>query len=256
MEIAPKVRRKITEDAAEVSGPRSAYEVQEVGTAHGATELPPIVELLAGARTTEAIFAVDPDHRIVHWNSRMESLTGVLSEEAVGKPFYEALAGECEDGVPFAAHAWSTVHLVEDGQPIPGYDARIATRTGGERWVGVSVVSVTSREGTYLVHLVRDTQKTHDTIEMARGVIRLSSKDGAATDARPNRRSGAPELTPRQREVLGMLAEGKGVKEIQRELYLSQATVRNHVRSLLQALGAHSQLEALAKARKAGLLEG
>lgn len=251
MEIAPEVRRKIVEDTAAVSGPRSAYDER----ARGATELPPIVDLLADARTTEAIFAVDPKHRIVRWDHRMESLTGVLSEEALGKPFYEALTGECEDGAPFAARAWSAIRLVEDGQPIPGYDARIETRTGGERWVGVSVISVGSAEGTYLVHLVRDTQEAHDTLEMARSVIRLSSKRSAATDARPDRRSDAPELTPRQSEVLGMLAEGKGVKEIQHELYLSQATVRNHVRSLLQALGAHSQLEAVAKARRAGLLE-
>jgi DNA-binding NarL/FixJ family response regulator len=35
-----------------------------------------------------------------------------------------------------------------------------------------------------------------------------------------------------------------------------KATVRNHFRALLQALGAHSQLEAVAAARKLGLLPG
>ena len=53
-----------------------------------------------------------------------------------------------------------------------------------------------------------------------------------------------------------MVGGGKGnsVKEIGKELYLSEATVRNHVRSLLQALGAHSQLEVLAKAREVSIL--
>lgn len=217
--------------------------------------LPPVVEGLVGARTTDAIFAVAPDHRVVHWDARMESLTGILAEEAVGLPFYEVLVGECEDGGSLDARAWSAVRLGRDARPVPGYDARLETRVGGGRWVGVSVLGVDTDEGTYLVHLVRDTQKAHDTLEMARGLIRLSPSNGGVTaSSRPDPRD-VPQLTPRQGEVLKMLAEGKGVGEIRRELYLSQATVRNHVRSLLQALGAHSQLEALAKARKLGLLD-
>ena len=70
----------------------------------------------------------------------------------------------------------------------------------------------------------------------------------------PPRRREAPELTSRQLEVLRLLSEGRSAREISEELYLSQATVRNHIRSLLQALGAHSQLEALARAREMGVL--
>ena len=46
------------------------------------------------------------------------------------------------------------------------------------------------------------------------------------------------------------------MKEIGKDLYIPEATVRNHVLSLLQALGAHSQLEVLAKAREMGILSG
>jgi DNA-binding NarL/FixJ family response regulator len=63
-----------------------------------------------------------------------------------------------------------------------------------------------------------------------------------------------PRLTPRQHEILGLLAEGKAVKKIARLLGLTETTVRNHVRLLLLALGAHSQLEAVARARAHGLL--
>ena len=51
-----------------------------------------------------------------------------------------------------------------------------------------------------------------------------------------------------------MIAEGKSAKGIGGELYLSQATIRNHTRALLQAFGAHSQLELLAKARRMGVI--
>jgi DNA-binding NarL/FixJ family response regulator len=54
--------------------------------------------------------------------------------------------------------------------------------------------------------------------------------------------------------VLKLLSEGNSAKEIGSELYLSEATVRNHIRAMFQVLGAHSQLDALAKARESGLL--
>jgi len=87
---------------------------------------------------------------------------------------------------------------------------------------------------------------------MARDVVRLSS----AVRVGARRKEEAPVLTPRQAEVLALLAGGRSAREIGRELYLSQATVRNHIRALLVALGAHSQLEALARAREVGLLDG
>lgn len=215
-------------------------------------ELPRAVEILVEARTADAVFVVDPDSRIVYWDARAESLTGLMAEEVVGAPCYQSLRGECEDGGSFCTHECSVMRLARAGQPPASYDMCISTRWGQKRWVGVSILSVRSDEGPYLIHLLRDAQKTHETLEMARGLIRLSSKEGApAPDPRD-----LPALTPRQMEVLDLLAEGRSAKEIGQSLYLSEATVRNHVRSLLQALGAHSQLEALAKARKLGLLTG
>src|SRR5262245_19482534 len=58
-------------------------------------------------------------------------------------------------------------------------------------------------------------------------------------------------LTPRQVEVLRLLEQGRSTKQIADELHLSTETVRNHIRRLLQALGVHSRLEAVAAARAA-----
>jgi DNA-binding NarL/FixJ family response regulator len=127
---------------------------------------------------------------------------------------------------------------------------RIRTRSGQRKWVSASNLTIETEKGLYLVHLLRDSQGTHDTLEMARGLIQLSSKE----DAPAPRRKDVPALTPRQLEVLKLLSEGKNAREIGSDLYLSQATVRNHIRALLQALGAHSQLEVLAKAREMGIL--
>jgi DNA-binding CsgD family transcriptional regulator len=73
----------------------------------------------------------------------------------------------------------------------------------------------------------------------------------------PRREGGASAgaqspLTPRQQQVLARLADGMPAKVIAARLGLAEATVRNHVRGVLGALGVHSQLEAVAKARRLG----
>jgi GAF domain-containing protein/DNA-binding CsgD family transcriptional regulator len=65
-----------------------------------------------------------------------------------------------------------------------------------------------------------------------------------------------PGLTPRQLEVLRLLDSGMRVHQIKAELNLSEPTVRTHVRAILRAFGAGSQLEALHKARALGFVDG
>jgi PAS domain S-box-containing protein len=58
-------------------------------------------------------------------------------------------------------------------------------------------------------------------------------------------------LTPRQAEVLDLLERGRSTRQIADALQLSTETVRNHVRHILRAMGAHSRLEAVAIANRA-----
>ena len=60
-----------------------------------------------------------------------------------------------------------------------------------------------------------------------------------------------PSLTPRQVEILHLLEQGRSTVQIAAQLHLSTETVRNHIRHLMQALGVHSRLEAVAVARSA-----
>ena len=62
------------------------------------------------------------------------------------------------------------------------------------------------------------------------------------------------ELTSRERGVLAFLDEGLTNREIAERLSLSVHTVRTHVQTILAKLGAHSKLEAVAAARRQGLL--
>jgi PAS domain S-box-containing protein len=63
-----------------------------------------------------------------------------------------------------------------------------------------------------------------------------------------------PQLTQRQKEVLCYLGEGASTNQIAEELGLSRETIRNYVRQVLRAFGAHSRLEAVAIARREGVL--
>ena len=62
------------------------------------------------------------------------------------------------------------------------------------------------------------------------------------------------ELSPRQLDVLRLLVQSKSTSQIAVELHLAPETVRNHVRSLLKALGAHTRLEAVLIALRYGLV--
>jgi DNA-binding NarL/FixJ family response regulator len=64
----------------------------------------------------------------------------------------------------------------------------------------------------------------------------------------------AEELTPRELDVLQLLAEGLSNKEIARRLDLSEHTVKFHVDSILGKLGAHSRTEAVTRAARLGLI--
>ena len=63
-----------------------------------------------------------------------------------------------------------------------------------------------------------------------------------------------PPLSPRQRQVLELFGDGRGPCAIADQLDLSVATVRNHIAAVLHRLECHSQLEAVAVARRRGLI--
>ena len=64
----------------------------------------------------------------------------------------------------------------------------------------------------------------------------------------------ANTLTSREREVLGLLADGHAHEEIARRLGISSETVRTHVRKASGRLGASTRTQAVATALRLGLI--
>ena len=65
----------------------------------------------------------------------------------------------------------------------------------------------------------------------------------------------APRLTERELQILKFVAEGKSNKEIGDDLFISENTVKNHVRNILEKLHLHSRMEAVVYAVREKLIE-
>jgi PAS domain S-box-containing protein len=187
-----------------------------------------------GFTSDTAIMVFGDDLKIVCWNDGAEQLTGIPAAEAVGRPCWEVIAGHDDHGDLTCHAACSRARLVREGRTVP--PANIHARTpGGRRRLSFETITARSDEGPLFLHVIHDAP-------------------ARAADERPLPEGPPPQLTPRQREILTLLAEGTAVKTVAARLGLMETTVRNHVRLLLVALDAHSQLEAVARARSFGLL--
>lgn len=84
--------------------------------------------------------------------------------------------------------------------------------------------------------------------EVVRGMARHRGRRGAGDPV-----AGAAALTPRQAEVLALVARGCSNREIARELHLSSGTVKRHVTDVLELLGLENRVQAAVWAADAGL---
>ena len=94
---------------------------------------------------------------------------------------------------------------------------------------------------------------------VAKGLLVLQPGEQAIAAASSQSRNGEPTelfepLTPREKEVLQMLATGLGNKQIAARLKISEHTAKFHVASILGKLGASSRTEAVSLGLRRGLI--
>jgi PAS domain S-box-containing protein len=191
--------------------------------------------MLSAMRTkltsAEAVFRCGDDQRIVDWNRAAAAVTGIEPADAIGRPCWDVVAGRDDEGRLVCTPDCSTARLAAQGWPVECRNLNLRTRAGRRR-VTISTIVIADAGGRTILHPIRETG------------------DRAA----PPSEDDLPRLTRRQLEILRLLAGGVRVREIADRLTLSETTVRNHVRALLLELGAHSQLEAVARARELALV--
>jgi two-component system nitrate/nitrite response regulator NarL len=83
--------------------------------------------------------------------------------------------------------------------------------------------------------------------------ILAKAVQGKNDEVAPAEASPFDDLTPRETEILGLLAEGQSNKAIARNLGISDGTVKLHVKAILRKLNVHSRVEAAVMAVEKGL---
>ena len=179
------------------------------------------------------LFSFDDEHRIVSWNKAAERLTGHPAAEVVGKRCWEVLCFHDEAGAMVCHKACSFHRLLRERWLVKPPTLLVRTTEGPKRMTVPMVV-------------LQDRQLF--------AALMLEAGSAEAAVPTPDEEGRMPVLTQRQRLVLAMLAEGKPARAIALELRLSELTVRNHIRAVLRELSCTSQLTAVAKARRLGLV--
>lgn len=177
--------------------------------------------------SAEPLFVVDEELRVTAWNGAMEELTGLPAAEAVGRFCWEALRADDEEGGVACHPGCAGARLARAGMAVQRRWLSIRTHSG-RRDVSASTISLFTGEGRCFAHIF-----------------------GPPVDAPTGT---PPHLTPRQLEILRLLADGTRPGEAAALLGIAVSTVYNHLRAAYLELGAHSQLEAVARARRAGVL--
>lgn len=92
---------------------------------------------------------------------------------------------------------------------------------------------------------------------VARGGTALAPEvqAGLATAVRDREQRETPTLSPREQEVLRLIAQGLSAPEIGKQIHLSPATVKTHLHTLYEKLGVSERAAAVAEAMRRGLLE-
>ncbi|WUH89428.1 response regulator transcription factor [Streptomyces sp. NBC_00433] len=141
---------------------------------------------------------------------------------------------------PLKAAAPGTRVLVLTGEATPAVAARVAAAGGSGLILKVGSLGEL-KDGVRLV--------AAGEVAFSKGLLgeALERLTGQSADL-------GSTLTPRERETLDLLGDGLGTAEISRRLGVALNTARNHVQRVLEKLGARSQLEAVAVARREGLL--
>ncbi len=203
----------------------------------------------------EATIAVDDRGIVVAWNDAAEHLLGWTSAEALGKPCHEVMHGSTPAGVPLCSRDCAIVQLCRKGEAARRFEMVAHRPDGADVWLDVTTVTVDDDGRPVAVHVLSESMASQRMAAVAADVAaRLAIAGPNAAIEEAARQEIRRALTPRELEVLQLLAAGQSTEDIGRQLELSPATVRNHVQNLLPKLGVHSRIEAAVMALKAGLV--
>jgi PAS domain S-box-containing protein len=204
-------------------------------------------------------FGVDMDHTIVAWNAGAFDLFGFSAAEVLGARCYDIIPA-CVRHDRDCASCCHAVSNARHGRQAQNAQMLMTTRQTTPRWIELSTVIGRSLEGKKrVIHFARDVTERHRVGEVvAQGLSKSAiSSSRHVTSERAARANSLPpvqRLTPREREVLDLLACGLDTRTISATLSISPLTARNHVTRVMEKLGATTRLQAVVAASQLHLL--
>jgi PAS domain S-box-containing protein len=170
----------------------------------------------------------DTRGRFLRVNEAAERASGSSNAELLGRHFTELLLPEERTKVAALFRL-----AAELGQPTE-FETMFVDASGQQRAVRAQHLPLRSGEAII-------------------GVLILAFEAPAPSEP-VELEGGQSRLTRRQAEILELVASGLSTSEIAKKLTLSNETVRNHLRGVFKVLHVHTRLEAIAAARRLGLL--
>jgi PAS domain S-box-containing protein len=179
-------------------------------------------------RSKNAMFLLDDERRHVEVNGAYLQLLGYRRSELIGRHAYEFVV----DGPVVTASEWQAI--LRSGEFTGPADLRCADgRCVRVEFAGHPEI-VTGRQLVLFVALTTSARRR-----------RLAGSSGAA--------SGTARLTPRELEVIQLVALGMSAREVAQELQIAHDTVRTHVRNAMTKADARSRAQLVAKTLAEGI---
>jgi DNA-binding CsgD family transcriptional regulator len=207
------------------------------------------------ATARRAAIATDAHNRIIAVNHLAAELTGRSAADTVGRNLQEVLEARDVFGNPLCGQHSAFHQMASRGEAPQSFELDIRTRDADRLRVAVAVVVVLEPLGgdhqlVYLMTPMRRRRRADEAIDrlLAQNPDLMKRPSGADG---PGPR---PDLSERQLEVLRLLAAGNNVTEIASELDISAHTVRSHLRRIFEELEVSSQVEAVVRGLREGLI--
>jgi len=207
--------------------------------------------------TGDPAYVLDPQGTICAWNAAAASLFGLVESDVIGRSCSDVVQGTDECGMACNEDC-SILKCSRHHEPVRSYDIQV-TANGRPLWCNASVIILQSDAsgGVFTLHVLRpaDVQKRleltmRDFVAHSGGVA-ASRMNDVSVGAMP---TGNVDLTRREIEILRLLAAGATTNKIAEKLFISQTTARNHIQNIFKKLSAHTRLEAVRRAERAGLI--
>lgn len=193
--------------------------------------------------TADGVWVSAPDGRILGWNQAAAAILGYAAPQVVGQWCREVFNGCDRNGNRLCGWPCPIKTLLHGGDLVQHFDMATRTRTGTPVWLDVSCIAVPTGDDQppTVVHLFRDITSAHQIEVLVRQQLAQAQGTTNEVEVMPN-----GTLTQREQQVLTLMRAGATTAAIAERLFISKATVRNHIQNIFGKLGVHTRLAAVA----------